>query len=161
MANISTPISVLGLDPGNTTGWAHVVCWPDPPIRVKLLACGQIQTTSFDSEMYATLDLLLCSLAPSADVWVMESYNIYQDKIHQHTWSDVPTLRLIGFIQCLAALNCKRIEFQTAATGKSFMTDDRLKKYKMYQTNRRHANDAIRHCLSYLMFNRNRNKNAP
>jgi len=91
---------------------------------------------------------------------VVEDYRIYKWKTDEHTWSTVPTLRLIGAIEHFCSYWNLPLYKQTAYTGKSFWNDAKFEKYgidKMLaesgsKTANRHARDALRHALQFLTF---------
>jgi hypothetical protein len=131
------PARLLALDPGDTTG-------------VAMFKIGRLwKSTSMARDLLA-FERLIVGFAP--DILVVESYNIYASKLERHTFSNVPTLRLIGAIEFIALKADIPIVWQSAATGKGFVTDEKLKWWGYYTTESRHARDAIRHGVHYLIF---------
>jgi hypothetical protein len=136
------PRKLVSLDPGGTTGWAYFS-------QGTLKHCGQFPGTP------QNIEALLIHFKPN--IVVSEKYIIYSHKLKEHAQSDVPTLRLIGALEYI----CHRLSLpliqQTAQIGKGFCTDDKLKAWSVLQatTQKRHANDAIRHGLYYILFHKN------
>lgn len=134
--------SVIGLDPGETTG----VCWFVGPT---LQAAQQIIGLDVPSAFQRVKTYIL---AVKPDIVVMEDYKIYAWKTKDHTWASLFTPRLIGAIECLC--NELRIPLvkQMAGLAKPFCTDERLREWGFWQRGERHSRDAIRHTCYYLLF---------
>lgn len=83
---------------------------------------------------------------------VYESYQVYEWKADDHSWSQIPTIQVIGCLQTL--LIQRKIPFwtQTAQVAKQFVTDQRLEDWGMWFKGIRHARDAIRHGCYFLLF---------
>lgn len=90
--------------------------------------------------------------ATSPELIVCEEYRVYAWRAKQHSWSNIPTLRLIGGLQMLCTQRDIPIIFQSAQQAKGFSTDEKLKAWDLYQVRKRHANDAIRHAVYWLVF---------
>lgn len=127
---------VVSLDPGDTTGWS---VFQDGELK----SAGQIPGTAQEIEN------LLESWEPA--VVVAEEYRVYGWKAKQHSWSDVPTLQLIGAMKYI----CEKLGIpyfmQSAQQAKGFATNDKLQGWGLWQASSRHANDAIRHAVYYLL----------
>lgn len=132
-------LSVVGLDPGNTTGWS---LFRDG----ELVECGQVHF-----EKTAGIIDLLYSF-DKIDQLVVEEYRIYPNRAKQHVNNSLFTPRVIGGIEAFAYMRNIPLKFQPASLGKSHFTDARLKSLGLYQKGRRHANDAIRHVAHWLIF---------
>jgi hypothetical protein len=132
------PARLLTVDPGGTTGWA---LWLDGLPNT----CGQIDTAESD----AALEKLLDQKQP--DLVICEAYVLYPWKADSQAWSDFQTPRLIGSLQTM----CRHRQIPLIMQGadkKTFATDIKLKGWGFYQKSHRHANDAIRHGIYYLLF---------
>lgn len=132
---------LLCLDPGETTGWALFV-------NGELTESGQAKTLEGGWREIHDLFEYIC---PTFVVY--ENYRVYGHKLERHANSEVYTLRLVGVIEYL----CEVVygiswHNQMAAQAKGFATDEKLKKWNMYQTGKKHARDAIRHGIYYLLF---------
>lgn len=142
---------IVALDPGGTIGYSTYA----PPLGTQepQITQGQYKLKEF-TDIRVWLHNLIDAVHPS--VIVCESYHIYPHKLQEHTNSDVPTLQLIGAIRIIAADRGLPVVFQTAAQGKAFVTDLKLRAWNLYQKGQPHANDATRHLLRYLIFPRTR-----
>lgn len=132
-------LSVLGLDPGNTTGWSF---WEDG----QLIQCGEVKlhhTANIVDLLYSFTQI---------DQFVVEEYRIYPNRAKQHIGHDLFTPRIIGAIEAYAYMKNIPLKFQPASLGKSHFTDQRLKALGLFQKGYRHANDAIRHVAHWYIF---------
>ena len=134
------PARMLVLDPGDTTGWCMFVA------GVKGDA-GQI-VSSLDA-----LTTLIDIEEPS--LIVFECYVLYPWASEAQSFSDFPTVRLIGALELLCHQRGIESRSQTARQAKGFVGDERLKELHIYNTNQRHANDATRHGVYALIANQN------
>lgn len=149
---------VLALDPGETTGWS---VWDshDNSTHYELVRAGQLPTWDKEAKPQTNKCIVPCvrnfrqfldEVKP--DEVVMESYRVYEWKAENHSWSDVPTLRIIGsFETWLHNANIPYF-FQTAQVAKQFVTDERLQEWGFWLKGQRHARDSMRHGLYYIMF---------
>jgi hypothetical protein len=137
------PARLLCLDPGHTTGWSVYE-------NGKLTTEGQAATMA---EGWKCIDQLFLDVQPTMVVY--ENYRVYAHKLERHSNSEVYTLRLVGVIEYLCEVKCQ-IPFynQMAQQAKGFMTDDKLKKWGMYNRGMRHARDAVRHGGYFLLFSK-------
>lgn len=132
------PGVLLSLDPGETLGWCE--------FRYGQLArTGQRRIKSFRD-----FEVLIQNVAP--DVIVCENYKVYAHKAAEHIGSEVVTVQYIGAIKLIAQQRGIPVVLQMASQAKGFATDQKLRGWSLYQTNKRHANDAIRHACYYLLF---------
>lgn len=136
-------LRILGLDPGETTGWAFFE---------GAAYCGQGEIgphRTVESAAFV-IDKLIDEKQPH--VIVNESYRVYAWRANAHTHSDLFTPRLIGAVGLLAAQKgIKRFE-QSAHQAKAFVTDAKLKEWEFYVRGQRHSRDAVRHVVYYLLF---------
>lgn len=138
---------VLALDPGETTGWCVFESLDGK--HFKLEAQGQIKTWPMTEAVANITDLLARG---EIDYVVHELYAVYEWKSSDHSWSQIPTVRVIGCIETLCIQQNIPYSSQTAQIAKNFCTDDKLKNWNFYIKGQRHARDAIRHGCYYLMF---------
>lgn len=134
--------SILCLDPGETTGWALFE-------GIALADCGQWPTPE--------PQLLAENIQHLAEIYtleriVYESYRIRGNKIREHIGSEVVTIQHIGAIKVVADERGIPTTAQTAGMAKGFATDTKLRRWGLYQSNHRHANDSIRHGVYWLLF---------
>lgn len=137
---------LLWFDPGETTGWALFRRNTEQTI---LEAQGQIKTWPIEDSVSA-ISQLISQCQPTRVGY--ESYHIYDWRLKEHSFAEVPTLQIIGCLRTLCILKMMPYESQTAQTGKGFCTDDKLKKWGLYDPSLKHARDACRHGAHYLLF---------
>jgi hypothetical protein len=82
----------------------------------------------------------------------MESYQVYDWKKDEHSFSQVPTLQVIGCIKTICKILHIPYYSQTAQVAKHFCTDEKLEQWGMWKRGERHARDAIRHGCYWLLF---------
>jgi hypothetical protein len=83
---------------------------------------------------------------------VFENYQIYEWKNADHSWSQVPTIQIIGCIKTLCKQHKISYSSQTAQVAKQFCTDEKLQQWGYYKAGMRHGRDAIRHGCYFLLF---------
>ena len=149
---------VLALDPGETTGWS---VWDshDNSTRYELFKCGQMDSWDKNAKPQTMQCIKPCVLnfiqllhTMQPDEVVMESYRVYEWKADDHSWSDVPTLRIVGCIETYLHMRNIPYVFQTAQSAKHFVTDDLLQQWGYWVKGQRHARDSMRHALYYITF---------
>lgn len=149
---------LLSLDPGETTGWS---VWDshDNATHYELAASGQLVTWDKAATISTMKCILPCVLnfpmliaQYEPDVVVLESYRVYEWKSESHSWSDVPTLRIIGSMETELHHRSLPYYFQTAQMAKNFVTDERLVEWGFWKRGERHARDSMRHGLYFLLF---------
>jgi len=138
---------LLSLDPGHTTGYAvwHVTCE-----FVQLVEAGHLTTWVREDLTLQPLEDILRRY--KIDHVVMETYQVYEWKSQDHSWSQVPTVQIIGGIKIILQQHKIPYSSQTAQVAKQFCTDDKLKQWGFYKVGFRHAVDAIRHGAYFLLF---------
>lgn len=140
---------LLALDPGETTGWALFRSTSDD---VYLERAGQYKTWPMKEWCVNHVTELVGLLAISPSKVVYEQYRVYEWKTDQHSWSDVPTLHIIGCIETLCIQKSIPYYNQTAQVAKNFCTDELLERWGLYTEGLKHARDAIRHGCYSLCF---------
>jgi len=83
---------------------------------------------------------------------LMEDYRVYSNRTEQHAGSSLSTPRLIGMLETLCMQFRVPWHKQPAAMPKQFVTDEKLKAWKFYQTGKQHSRDAIRHGCYFILF---------
>lgn len=139
--------TLLSLDPGHTTGYA---LWVTDNQGTSIAKSGQIKTWYNDDLDQNIFWELITEGKPTAVV--MESYQVYDWKKDEHSFSQVPTLQVIGCIKTICQQHDIPYFQQTAQVAKQFCTDDKLEKWGMWKRGERHARDAIRHGCYWLLF---------
>lgn len=137
----------LCLDPGETTGWALFE-------GTGLRAWGQWPTpepSDLVDSIYA-LPMFDNSEDPMLERIVYEEYRVRGNKYKEHVGSEVVTIQHIGAIKVVASELAMPLFKQSAGMAKGFATDAKLRRWGLYQTGLRHANDAIRHGCYWILF---------
>jgi len=138
---------LLALDPGETTGWCVWRC--EPGEDDVMIACGQMPSWPIQ-ECVKNFQVLLNQYQPTYVVY--EQYRVYEWKTDSHSWSDVPTLRIIGSMETFFLLRNIPYSHQTPQVAKHFVSDDKLKGWHLYDKGQRHSRDAMRHATYFLCF---------
>ncbi len=138
---------LISFDPGHTTGYS---VWVAEHEKVTLVEAGQFMSWTKEDIVLAPLLALLDKYEVSNIVF--ESYQVYEWKSADHSWSQVPTIQIIGCIKTICQLRNIPYHGQTAQVAKQFVTDDKLEKWGYYKAGMRHARDAIRHACYFLLF---------
>ena len=132
-------------DPGETTGFAIFERGED---HTTLTYATQLPTWPIEKGVESLHRAFECQ--PKHVVY--EAYHIYKWRLAEHTYSEVPTIQLIGIIKYLCILRDIPYTKQTALTGKSFCTDQKLEYWGLYKPGLIHGRDAIRHGCQFLLF---------
>jgi len=139
---------LLSLDPGETTGWAVWKC--ETGGEAILIDQGQIAT--WPLELCVENMSAMFNAYPGISHVVHETYAVYEWKSSDHSWSQIPTVQIIGSILTLCIQRKLTYSQQTAQIAKNFCTDDKLKSWGFYEKGLRHARDAVRHGSYYILF---------
>jgi hypothetical protein len=129
---------VLAVDPGETVGWA---LFQD----LELTNVGQFPIGPLED-----LDYFVTEQRP--DVMVVENYRIYASRAAQHVGSEVNTAQYVGILKFIGSIYQIPVTLQMAHQAKGWVSDKRLRDLGLFQTGKRHANDAIRHGVYWLLF---------
>ena len=143
---ILQPTRILGLDPGGTTGYSVIDVTPD--LTVDLVVADQFHST------FSGLHNLFDLWGPF-DMAIMEAFILYPWKAAAQSYSDMQTPRFIGAIEYFLWEKQLPVGFQNASQGKGFVTNDKLREWDLYQTSKKHSNDATRHICQYLVLGKN------
>lgn len=134
------PKKLLAIDPGETCGYA-------------IFLFGEQFTVGADQcEWQKICDKITKVWKPN--VVAYEEYRIYPSKLKTHSFSNVPTLKIIGGIDYVCSENGIKTIKILASTAKGFVSNKRLKEWGFYQVGKPHANDALRVGLHILLFSR-------
>lgn len=136
---------LLALDPGGTTGWATVE--PDRNTVIDIWEWGQLGP----DEHHEALWILLCTYQP--DVLIYERFKYQRRQLDAGVSVVLDSVEYIGVVKIwMAAGRLIPVELvPQEMASKEWWTDDKLKRVNLYKANARHANDATRHLLYYLM----------
>jgi hypothetical protein len=131
------PPILLALDPGDTTGAA-------------IFRDGVFDTAGHIAGGIPKVPRFIRRLQPS---WIVcEDFLLYAHKARDQAWNEMRTPRIIGAIELVCWDLRIPLTFQTAQDGKSFPTDTKLRAWGLYDKGGRHARDAIRHGITFLLF---------
>lgn len=135
---------LVAIDPGETTG----ICRFEGP---NLVDARQLVTDEPGIGAARVRDYINES---HPEYVIMESYRVYAWKTEDHTWNSMHTSQLIGAIKYLCSEMRPSIPvvMQSAQIAKGFVTDDKLKAWGLWIKGQKHARDAIRHAVYYLLF---------
>lgn len=138
-------MSVLALDPGGTTGWAtfggeYRIANDGHGINM-----GQMGPHTHYQQLAAFIERLH---APSFTI-VCESFE-YRRGLRDNV--ELISREYIGIVNLIAAERDIPVHWQTAAKGKAFFKDEKIKYLGLWWPGHKHAMDALRHLLHYQMF---------
>ena len=141
---VSIPGTLLAFDPGEVTGCC--VFKDGKPVEFRQLPTVNKKTRDYEWDI---IEQFIDEIKP--DAVIIENYRIYAHKLEQHSSSDVPTLQLIGAIKYMLYKRNIPYKLQMAQQAKGFVTDAKLKEWGMWDVGHKHARDACRHCVYYLV----------
>jgi hypothetical protein len=155
-------VTVLGVDPGETTGWCVMgvdprdLSSPDTPLNKAVLngifKYGQIECFFENNGVQELLDLALIDYP--ASVIAMEDFVLNFNKADKarHTLSPVRVTSKFEYgLWSYQENQVNRIHLQSASLAKTTCTDERLKEWKFYDRHSGlHARDAVRHAYYFL-----------
>lgn len=151
------PLTILALDPGETTGWACARILGGAFNGIDFES-GQELTRNME-EVASFLFFFLGAPGSNAvvpDIVICEDYRVYSWKSDQHKWANLHTPKMVGAVQVLCHLyGIGEPVMQMAIEAKDFCTDEKLMQWGLLKKGERHARDAIRHLCSYLLFDKN------
>lgn len=140
---------VIGLDPGGTTGWATVSRTREPSDETWQF--GQLGPNEHHEELFAFLEMSIVQ----ETVIVCESFEFRQNR--QRDNINLMSKEYIGVVKLLdQERNNVKTVFQTAAMAKGFVSDKKIKAMGLWQPGYKHAMDATRHAIYYLVNKENR-----
>jgi len=139
---------ILSFDPGGTTGWA---LWEGNGDRIGTgYNFGQmgpgdhhLQLQQFVEQQHSGKDFQV----------VCESFEYRQNQ--DRTTVSLVSVEYIGVLKLIEqdrSYTFNKVVWQTAAKGKAFWTDDKIKKLGLWWPGHKHAMDALRHLLYYRAF---------
>jgi hypothetical protein len=155
-------VTVLGIDPGETTGWCvmgvdtHALSSNSVPLERAVLSgifkYGQIDCFYENNGVQELLDLALIDYPASAIA--MEDFVLNFNKADKarHTLSPVRVISKFEYgLWSYEEHQVNRIHLQSASLAKTTCTDERLKEWKFYDRfSGVHARDAVRHAYYFL-----------
>lgn len=141
---------ILSLDPGGTTG----ICLGGHCNNVLKLTVDQHQWSVGD--LYDFLDNFMRESATDSTPYgcVHVIYEDFSYRNRARAGLDLTPVKLIGIIELYRERYEPFVSFtkQSAAAGKGFYTDEKLKDLNVYVTGKQHGRDATRHLLQWANF---------
>ena len=138
-------MKALALDPGKTTGYA----------------VGYVNDGTLDIEV-GEEQFSLNGLYEFIDAFIgmtvgVPTHIIYEDFSYRNasrSGLDLTPVKMIGVIEMFKEKFEPFVSFhlQTAASGKAFWSDDKLKNKGIHAKGRKHGRDATRHLMQWLAF---------
>ncbi len=142
-------IRLMALDPGGTTGWAKVTSLPD--INELEFTHGQLGPHEHHTELYDHLEI------HSPYTVICESFEFRQMGSDTKKKVELISREYIGVTKLYCSYFNVHLEFQTASTAKALIPDKgpaqdvKLKQLGLYVPGAKHARDAYRHLLRYMV----------
>lgn len=172
MSLVDGKLSIVALDPGGTTGWAlytadviHNLDDNKPEFFAERFTVGQMGPESHHLRLWHLLE----QWTTANTIIVCESFEFRRNERDRSRDNIVLVSReYIGVVNLYKQhfeattsnqLGELKVVYQTAALGKGFWTDQKLQavnKLGAPKTRWRHANDAMRHLLHYMVFKMSR-----
>lgn len=137
---------IIALDPGGTTGWA---LW-EQHLAIHGTAkdvwnVGQMGPEDHHSDLYAHLE----RCHTHEFTVVCESFEFRQNR--QRDNINLMSREYIGVTKLFGQERSTPVVFQTAARAKGFVTDQKLKAMGLWWPGNKHAMDAMRHLITYMV----------
>lgn len=133
---------IIALDPGGTTGWALYDVDSD---NNEKWTCGQIGPHEHHDELFSHLE----RLHVQSFTVVCESFEFRQNA--QRNNLNLMSKEYIGIVKLFGQQRNVPVVFQTAGQAKPFVTDEKLKIMGHYTPGMKHARDAYRHLILYMV----------
>lgn len=148
---------ILALDPGGTTGWASLTAEnvPHPDGYDELLnitwSCGQIGPENHYLKLFNFLGIQQVS-----DFTVISESFEYRNRARPGL--DLSSKEYIGVTQLFCEERNVPLVMQTAGAAKGFVSDGKIKTAHLWFPGQKHAMDATRHLLYYIVDQYNKKK---
>ena len=130
--------TIIAFDPGQTTGYA-----------IGEVCIGRFNFRSSGQAIFGRSDLwgLLSSIGP--EYVLTESFE-FRNRARDNLILD--SRNVMGVLELWCQINNRQYRTQTAATGKGYFDNAKLKELEAYRVSCPHANDATRHLLHWINF---------
>lgn len=142
---MAEPLRAAAFDPGGTTGWAFAAESDDQ--KKVAIAVGQGSYSCL--EMHVMLQQRVQHNHVTHVI-----YEDFQYRNYARMGLDLTPVKIIGIIELCRDMYEPNVNFykQSAATGKAFYADYRLKDMGLYVEGMPHGRDALRHLLQWMNF---------
>lgn len=147
--------SIVALDPGGTTGWAALTYDKDIELEGGFDTARSKEGYTWEyghigpHEHHTELWNFLNEYYDDSLTVVCESFEFRQGK--QRTGINLMSKEYIGVTKLFGDRHGIPVVFQTAAHGKGFVTDEKIKCLDLWVPGKKHAMDAMRHLLTYVV----------
>jgi hypothetical protein len=140
---------IVSLDPGGTTGYA--VYHRDGTEQERFNRYGGTWTWGHlgPDDHHEDLFALLCLNYTKDMIVVCESFEFRQNR--QRDNINLMSREYIGVAKLFGQREDTPVVFQSAAQGKGFVSDEKLKVMGLYIPGKKHAMDAMRHLVFYMV----------
>lgn len=133
---------IVSLDPGGTTGW---VTWTSPAKGPEEFTCGQFGPDEHHKRLFSFLE----DQHIHQTVVVCESFEFRQNR--QRDNINLMSREYIGVTKLFGQERNVPVVFQTAGAAKAFVTDQKIKAMGLWAPGYKHAMDAMRHLITYMV----------
>lgn len=151
--DIEDSFTVVGIDPGYTTGVAVLNAYKNKPPELKSLL--QLDTSTLGGGCQR-LAYFLDFMRPIPTVLFGEDYRVYGTHTQQHTWAELHTPKLVGACVMYAELRQLSHYWNMAGSVKNLFSNANLASWGFTPKEGfhkfRHASDALRHALNGVLF---------
>lgn len=148
-------LNLQGFDPGGTTGWARV--WlPETAFEPgeKILPHLEFEVGQIGGSEKTQGRAIALMLAEYAGPIVIEGFTLRQFSQDADLLAPVRMIarieQIIDILEFLGPSPPKATFYQQPALAKSTVTDARMRKWGIWTPGRPHANDGLRHCVTFL-----------
>lgn len=153
---------IIALDPGGTTGWAMwTKMYNYVPGSGQYLgeddkfSWGQLGPHEHHEELFALLE----HMHVQEYTIVCESFEFRQYRQRENI--NLMSREYIGVVKLFRQQRSEiasfsPVVFQTAGQAKGFVSDEKLKAIDLYPSGQKHARDALRHLIYYMVNKRKR-----
>lgn len=138
-------MKVVALDPGGTTG---IATYLKPVVGDEHWGVSQVGPDEHHDELYNYLAETFVPFSGNQFV-VCESFEFRQNR--QRDNINLMSREYIGVVKLFGKKHGIPVVFQTAGVAKPFVTDEKLKIMDMWVPGKKHAMDARRHLIYFLV----------
>jgi hypothetical protein len=146
--------AIISIDPGGTTGWNVIVVHGDSlsdphcSILENIIHWEQGQ---FEGDEFAQADEIITLI----DLWddaaiLFEDFILRKFSAGRELLSPVRITSMVAYHISRTYTPPRPIFMQMSELAMSTVTDDRLKKWGLYQPGEQHARDALRHSVTFM-----------
>jgi hypothetical protein len=138
-------VRIVALDPGGTTG---IATYDDVNGQGEEWAIWQLGPEEHHAALWRYLSNSFMPFSGN-QVIVCESFEFRQNR--QRDNINLMSREYIGVVKLFSETHGIPVVFQTAGAGKGFVSDEKLKIMDMWVPGKKHAMDARRHLIYYMV----------